>query len=362
MLEQWINQGRSAFRSQRYQEAFELLSRAIGKIEDQDGGDLLEGQILAELYLLRGTSLFALNEQEAFEDPDIFNQIADDYEQSLEMNPDYVEAYALRGRLFLNCEFTDYTEEARQDFSEVLRRESDHWETLNYMGQLFYGQEEYDKAIYYFSKVIEQEATVSAHELRALAFFQKLPPDYVAAAADFEQAKLLSPEREEFYIWRAQCFQELSLMGDAIREYDQLIERFPGESRYWLDRGTIKVEVDPAGALQDFERSIALSPNALAFNNRAFYYKMQGDYEQAIADVEMALELEPGLPVAYATLAEIYAEMEDETQFYKYLELALEHYYEDTVDARSEIAFQSYAHEERFLSLLDKYSKLQSPS
>ncbi len=356
MLEDYLNRGKQAFQAQRYQEAFQLFSQAIGKIEDQDGGEWLEDQVLAELYMLRGTSLFAQSEKEAFEDPDIFNQIIDDYEQTLEMNPDHIEAYVLRGRLYLNCVFTDYKEEARKDFAEVLRRDPEHWETLNYMGQLFYDQEEFDKAIYYFSQVVEREPTVESYELRALSFFQKLPPDYALAAADFERAKQMMPEREEFYIWRSQCFIELSLIDDAIGEYDQLIARFPGEARYWLDRGTIKLGVDPEGALNDLEKSIELSPNALAYNNRAYYYKTQGQWEQALADALLALEIDPDLPIVYATLAEIYADVGNVDKFYQYLELALEHYYDDIVDARSEPSFQPYADEPRFLSLLDTFN------
>jgi len=356
MLEESLKKGRSLFQRHDFQEAFEELSKAIGIIENEKGGEWLGEERLAEVYLMRGTALLALNEREAYEDPDIFNQIIDDFDQVLEIAPEHIEAFALRGRLYLNCTFTDYQDEALQDFQEVLRRDRDHWETLNLMGQLFFTQKEFDKAIYYFSLVIQAQPTVAAYEIRALSYYQRLPPEYALAAADFEQAKQLNPEREEFYIWRSQCFQEMGLIHDAITEYNQLLEINSGEAKYWIDRGTLKMEEDPDGALADFDQALEIRQDPIAYNNRAFYYKEKGLYDQAIEDAKMALEVNPKATIAFATLAEIYAELNEEEAFYYYLEEALKQYFDDIVDARSEAAFQKYAHSDRFLELLEAYN------
>ena len=75
--------------------------------------------------------------------------------------------------------------------------------------------------------------------------------------------------------------------------------------------------------------------------------------DKALADAQKALSLDPEMGVIYATLAEIHADRNEEEAFYESLTLALTHYYEDIVDARSEPAFQKYASTPRFLAALE---------
>ncbi|MEM9718372.1 MAG: tetratricopeptide repeat protein [Bacteroidota bacterium] len=354
-MEEFIIQGKEAFKLRKFEKAFEWLSKAIGLLESEKAGQWMNAEDIAELYLLRGSALLAQNEREAYENPDIFNQILDDYEQTLELDENQIEAYGLRGRLYLNCQFTSYKEEARKDFQEVLSRDPMHLETLNAMGQLFYEQGEYPKAIYYLNLVLKEAPTVESWELRALSHLRSLPPNYTAAIQDFGKAKDLQPDREEFYLWRAQGFQELGLIEDAIKEYDQLLDKNPNNSSFWVDRGTLSMQIDAGQAMEDFSTAIELAGDPLGYNNRAFLHRQQGDYVAALTDAQKALEADPNASITYATIAEIYADMGEEEPFYQYFQLALEHYYEDAVDARSEPGFQKFAHEDRFLALLDDF-------
>ena len=354
-MEEFILQGKEAFKLRRFEKAFELLSKAIGLLETEQAGQWMDTVDIAELYLLRATALLGQNEREAYENPDIFNQILDDFEHSLELDEDQIEAYGLRGRLYLNCQFTSYKEEARKDFQEVLKRDPRHLETLSGMGQLFYEQADYPKAIYYLNLVLKEAATAESFELRALSYLRSLPPNPTAAVQDFGEAKSLQPDREEYYLWRAQCFQELDLMEDAVKEYDQLLDKNPNKAAYWVDRGTLSMHLDPDQAMEDFTTAIEIAKSPLGYNNRAFLYRQKGEYEAALADANKALEVDPDTSISYATIAEIYADMGEEESFYRYFKLALEHYYEDAVDARSEPSFQKYAQDDRFLALLDDF-------
>lgn len=352
-MENFIREAQVAFRAKDFEKSFELYSKAIGAVESEEEGQWMSAEELAELYMLRGTSLLAMNEKEAYEEPDIFNQILDDFDHSIELDPNQMESYGLRGRLYLNCQFTTYFEEARKDFQEVLKSEPTHLPTLSAMGQLFYEMEEYDKSIYYLSLVLKEAPTVESWELRALANFRKIPPNYAQSARDFEEAKQLAPEREEYYLWKVQCFTELDLIDDAVKEYDQLIARNPNNSAYWIDRGSLIWDIYPEQALEDFSTAIELSDHPLAYNNRATYYRSQGELDKALADAQKGLAIDSEMGVIYATLAEIYADKREEDSFYEYLSLALTYYYEDIVDARSEPAFQPYASTPKFLAVLE---------
>ena len=355
IMEEFILKGKEAFKLRRFEKAFELFSKAIGLLEAEKAGQWMNTEDIAELYLLRASALLGQNEREAYENPDIFNQILDDFEYSLELDENQVEAYGLRGRLYLNCQFASYKEEARKDFQEVLSRNPRHLETLNAMGQLFYEQEEYPKAIYYLNLVLKEAPTANSWELRALSHLQSLPPNYTAAVQDFGEAKSLQPDKEAYYLWRAQCFQELGLIEDAMKEYDQLLDKNPNNSAYWVDRGTLSMQIDVDQAMEDFSTAIELAQNPLGYNNRAFLHRQNGDYASALADAQKALEVDAKESITYATIAEIYADMGEEDSFYKYFELALEYYYEDLVDARSEPSFQKYANDDRFLALLNDF-------
>ncbi len=363
-LNNTLKEGKTAFQAKAFEKAFEHFSKAIGAIESQQEGQWMAAEEMAELYMLRGTSLQASNEREAYEEPDIFNQILDDYEQSIELDPGQFETYGLRGRLYLNCQFTSYLEEARKDLQEVLKSEPNHLPTLSAMGQLFYEREEYDKSIYYMSLVLKEAPTVESWELRALANIKKIPPNYSLAARDFEEAKKLNPNREEYYIWKVHSFQELGLIEDAVKEYDQLIERDPNNSSHWIDRGTLVWELDPEQALEDFSTAIELSSHPLAYNNRANYYRSIGELDKALEDAKQALSLDPDMGIIYASLAEIYADRNEEESFYEYFTLALKFYYDDLVDARSEPAFQKYASSPKFQAVLEaaKQAKMSESS
>ena len=53
-------------------------------------------------------------------------------------------------------------------------------------------------------------------------------------------------------------------------------------------------------AIRDFDEAINIDPGlALAFNNRGMAYVAKGNYDQAIRDFAKAIEIDPGLAEAY---------------------------------------------------------------
>jgi tetratricopeptide (TPR) repeat protein len=260
----------------------------------------------------------------------------------------------LRGHLHLNCKFSDYKQEAKADFQAAIKANPSDAPAHRLMGEILSKEEDYEKAIYYFTQSLTIEEDTEIYMLRGVCHFRKAIPDFTAAARDFGIAQKQLPKLEELYIWRAQCFQELGDLPSAIAEYDRLIEISPGNASYLIDRGTIKYSEDPEGALADFTQSLEISVHPLALNNRAYYYLQKGDYDAAIADALMALEVDRNYGITYATLAEIYASRGERDDFYHYLALAKEYYYEDVLDMMMEPAFAPYVEESRFLEIIGK--------
>jgi tetratricopeptide (TPR) repeat protein len=74
-----------------------------------------------------------------------------------------------------------------------------------------------------------------------------------------------------------------------------------GEAEQLLERGVAKADAgDPAGAISDFDRAIALSPTcAEAYFNRGSVHYSQGRLDQAIADLDKAIQINPTFAPAY---------------------------------------------------------------
>src|SRR5499433_3120625 len=59
-------------------------------------------------------------------------------------------------------------------------------------------------------------------------------------------------------------------------------------------------------AVQDYDQSIKLNPNAQAFNNRGVAYQKKGEYDRAIEDFDESIKLDPNYANAFANRAQTY--------------------------------------------------------
>lgn len=348
----WIQKGKAEFDRKNFVEAYGALSRAVGILEEGEEGLWLSRGEEAELYALRAESLLYQNERDTYQDPDVFNQVLDDLSHAIELAPDLVAFRLARAKLFLHCGFADATDNAEEDLLDVLKADSEHPEGLNLLGQMTYKRGNYHEAVPIFSKLLMQVALPEIYELRALSNFRKFPADYVAAIRDFQAALELAPERNEYLVWVAACYQELGNTDEAIAVYDRLLEQDPGNSGHWVDRGTLLFEKDPVEALKDFDQAIEIDGHPLAYNNRAFLYLQEGKYDDAIDSAKKALKQDPSLAIAYATLAETFALKGDIPSFYAHFERALKYYYQDPVEIWETEAFEALRQEEKFKSLV----------
>ncbi len=87
------------------------------------------------------------------------------------------------------------------------------------------------------------------------------------------------------------------LSGINSKDADYYVER--GDE--YLYQGNYKQ------AIADYDKAIELDPScATAYNNRGITYRKQGDYERAIVDHNKAIELEPDYATAYNNRGNVY--------------------------------------------------------
>lgn len=341
--------------AQEFDEAYRELSVAIHLVEDHDASSELEDSELAELYLMRASSLMSSTKGRVFRETDSFHQVLEDLESAVTAQPQDPQYRLIRAQFYKKSEFADYLSEAKTDLDTILKQDENHVEALVELGDVMTRQREFKNAIPILTKAITLEAGAEAYMSRGLAFFKKTPPDYQAAAKDFYQAQLANPTDENLYLWRAQCFQELEQWSDALREYDLLIELVPDNQGYFVDRGFIKDSMEnEQGAVEDYNKALDIGPHPMAFNNRAMYFLREGRIEEAIEDAKAAIEADPELYIAQASLAEIYAHAGYKEEMLDSLKAAMGTYYLDSVEVMLEPAFEPYLEDPDFQEVIGK--------
>jgi len=123
--------------------------------------------------------------------------------------------------------------------------------------------------------------------------------DYDRAIADFTQAIALDPQSAEAYRNRAGAYGLKGDWDQAIADYSQAITLDPQSGGVYSVRGwAYYAKGDDDQAIADFEQAISLDPGlAGAYCGRGLVYSAKGNHDQAIADLERARDLaeDPGI-------------------------------------------------------------------
>ncbi|MEO0896264.1 MAG: tetratricopeptide repeat protein [Bacteroidota bacterium] len=353
-LEKHIQAGLKLFEERDYEGAYSELSQAIYQIEEEEGDMYMNPSQISEIFMFRASAMMAMDNHAAYNEEETFQEALQDYESAIDYDPKNPLLYNLRGKTYMRATYQDFLEEAKEDFNKALEINPKDASAMKSLGEVLSKQGQFDQAIRLLSQVLEEGKDAESFMLRGVANFKKPRADFAAAAADFERAIEILPQLDELYIWRAQSFQNLGDRQSAVKEYNRLIDRVPNISDYYVDRGSLLHNMDPEAAMKDYSYAIKLDQHPLAYNNRASLYVKKRLFDLAIQDAEKALNHPQSPTVAYATMAEIYANMNESDQMYKFLELALQHYYEDILDVYDNEAFKPYHQEEEFQKLVSK--------
>ena len=212
--------------------------------------------------------------------------------KAIDLNPNYVDAYFLRG--------------------------------------LIYGsQYDFDKAIADFEKVVELDPShTDAKAMHADAYAARgadyaLEKNYDKAIADFERAIELDPDKAEFkaaaaatYFLRGATRYEEGDNESAFADLDRAISDIEKIIELDLDNSEVRIAIGEAylvrgiahfqggnydRAIADLERAIELENSAADLKEAAAYAYLRrgvshaegGDHDRAIADFNRAVEIEP---------------------------------------------------------------------
>lgn len=192
-------------------------------------------------------------------------------------------------------------------------------------GKAFLEQHEYAAAKQDFDVAIQLDESDPAGYLnRALAF--RGLGEFEAAISDLTSAiDMGSTETRAFHL-RYQMRKQLGQLDEANQDLTTFLELVPGDEVSWLSRGMAQMIVkNPEQALADFQSALDINPRSIdAFQNIA---TVQAEYldqtQNAIEALSEIINDQPENVIAIATRGVLYGRLADRTRAHADAKLAL---------------------------------------
>lgn len=223
---------------------------------------------------------------------------ASDLERALKLNPNNWVAVYGEGLSFMENE--NYTD-AIQKFDKALKLNSDYLFALNSRAYAKAELDDLEGAIsdltFYYERLPQDTA-----QLPQLAFWLKEAERYDKALSVINQAITTEPTSHHLVQLRADIFEEMGNLEEALRNHDKAVEMASANAttlnnRCWF-RAMNNFELEQA--LKDCARAIEKDPEyAPAFDSRGYVHLRLGDPEKAITDFNAALAIEDDLSASF---------------------------------------------------------------
>lgn len=191
-------------------------------------------------------------------------------------------------------------EDAMESFKATLRLHPQHFGSYISLGCLNYRMGRYEESEKHFTDAIELSGTAETYTPRA--YLRILKGEYDSAIADINRAleknKYSAPAH-------AQMGEIMMVMHDypkAVKSFDAAIDADSSNLKYriWRARAHLRnrnhqaYSLDIDNALSNYNLQIEADPeNHHLLTGRATLFELDGKYNEALADLDRALELKP---------------------------------------------------------------------
>lgn len=138
----------------------------------------------------------------------------------------------------------------------------------------------------------------AAYVGRGLGYLKK--HDFDRAIASYNEAMRLNSKDGDIYAKRGQAYAEKRNYDRAIADYNVALRLNPNDVMTYIGRGSVydkKRQYDDA--IEDYLHASRITPNAVSFYFACDDRIMLGQLQQAIANCNDALRLEPKFPLAH---------------------------------------------------------------
>lgn len=235
----------------------------------------------AAVYNNRGNLLLALG---------VVKEAVKDFDRALVLAPGYASAY--NNRAGAQLQLGDYAS-ALRDYTKAVQLMPQSAAPLSGRGRAHLAQGRPHAAIRDFSRAVHVDVRfATAYRNRGEA---KLDiGHYEEAIEDFSRAIAFDVANASLYRLRAHAYLALGNTPSAIKDFSQAIETEPGKAAAHAGRGLAHAMASSfEEAFADLNRAIELEPrSAQAFAYRAIAYKLSQRADIGRADVETAAKLD----------------------------------------------------------------------
>ncbi len=170
-----------------------------------------------------------------------------------------------------------------------------------------FGQENWEAALAAFSAAVQADDTDTEALVGRGDSLRELE-DYSNAQQSYMSALLINDQLARAHYGQGVCFRESGDINSAFASFNNAADIDRNDPEIAADLGGLLVNSteDVISAMRYLDMAIELDPaNAIAFRNRAIAHARLGEADEAIADLEKAIEVDPTDYEAHDTLARI---------------------------------------------------------
>lgn len=284
-----------------------------------------------------------------------YKEAVEAFDRAIELNPDYMLAYANKAYTLTNM--GEY-EKALQAVDKVLDMDPNYAWALGQRGKIYNDMKDYHKALIDLNKTIELDSTdkyayanksfalgeigESEKALQAINKVLEIDPDYTWAynqrarlyidlkkyedsLRDLDKTIELDNKFKWAYANKSLSLNELGKYDEAFKAINKAIELDQNYAWAYGQRARIYInQKDFKNALPDTIKAIELGDNSKeTYGNKSYSLSELGENEKALEEVNKALGIDQDYTWAYNQRARIYIEMKDYKNALKDLDKAI---------------------------------------
>jgi len=249
-----------------------------------------------------------------------------DFSRAIEMNPEFYDAYLMRGMVYYNKLKYD---KALPDYNKAIEMNPGQMEYYLQRGRAYDGKKEYDKAISDYNRVIElKNDNVEAYFRRGKSYFFK--GEYRNAISDYSRAFEIYPDSFQQWPGRLDFYMPIRLplrfvdnynnpedYEKAISDLEESIGSYKGnaedfiwlesEAYYWIAFFYKSKLNNLEKALEYFYKVLEVdSLHKATYNELVYTYKNLGDFEKSLWAADRQIEIAPNEANPYDTKGDLY--------------------------------------------------------
>lgn len=201
---------------------------------------------LPEAYSFKGNALYNLGE---------YNDAAESFSHAIEKEPDEAEHYYDRSWSYCNM---DKYEDSIIDINKALEIEPKTSVFYYDRGRFEYWAERYKDAVVSLTRGIELKPTENKYLFRANSYMAL--EEYDLALADFNSSIEIDPEFAKAYFRRGILYKKMELLENAAKDFKKAIELDPKYDDAMTELGFIHIQMGKKDAMKYFNKAIKINP------------------------------------------------------------------------------------------------------